>query len=435
MLSNLVVSLFLVGANPVDSIVQKHLEKGLLGVGVAVLKDGKVIHLKTYGKGATPKNDGHYRLASITKQFTSGVIVRLVREQKLAYEDTLGKLMPDTPAAWHSVTVRHLLTHTSGIPSYTDSPRFGTVVQKPVTPDGIWQFMKNDKVDFAPGTKFRYNNTGYCLLGSIIERATKKGYYEALDSYILRPAGMRSTGPESKFTPVESFDEDGTPSFKLNMDWPYSAGALVSTLGDMAKWDAALRGNKLFTPEEKSLMFNPDPVTKKLGEDYGFAWSTTYSGDKVYSHWHTGGIPGFSNIIERTANGLTTIVLANHEYINRGELANEVRDAFEPLPKPAAIEDSLPQLTAKHRTLLTDLLEGRCDESLFAPEFLKAVPVTALLSTSKELAQNGRIKEFYVIKSSGETSVRREYRVMIGSRSMTFRVAEVNGKIVGMMIG
>lgn len=434
MLTSLALHLALIQPNPVDVIVQKHLDKGLLGVGVAVVKDGKLVHLKTYGKGATPKNDGHYRLASITKQFTSGVIVRLVREKKFTYDDTLGKLMPDTPAAWHAVTVRQLLTHTSGIPSYTDSPRFVFSAQKPVKPDGIWQFMKDDKMDFAPGTKYKYNNTGYCLLGSIIERTTKKDYYAALDTYLLRPAGMRTTGSEKRFKVVESFGENGKPSFQLNMDWPYAAGALTSTLADMVKWDVALRGTKLFTAEEKQLMFNPDPATKKLGQDYGFGWDTTYANDKLYSHSHTGGIPGFSNIIERTANGVTTIVLANHEYEGVVSLRAEIRDLFDPMPKPPVVPDTMPELTAKHRKMIEELVAGRCDETLFAPDFLKKVPAAVLLSTSKRFAALGELKEFALVKSEGEKDVRRTYRIVFGSSPLTLGVSLKDGLIIGMMI-
>lgn len=429
-----VVALTLIQSSTVDAVVQKNLDKGLLGVGVAVVKDGKLLHLKTYGKGATAKNDGHYRLASITKQFTAGVVVKLVREKKLSYEDTLGKLMPETPAAWHPVTIRHLLTHTSGIPSYTESLKFMGVAKKPTTPDGIWQLTKGDKMDFEPGSKFKYNNTAYCLLGSIIERTTKRDYYSALNTYLLKPAGMRSTGPEKKFKFVPSFDDDGSPSFPLNMDWPYAAGALVSTLGDMVKWDLALRGNKLFSEAEKQLMFNPDPLAKKQGQDYGFGWNTTYADGKPYSHWHTGGIPGFSNIIERTTNGVTVIMLANHEFTSIAGLRTEIRDAFDPMPKPAPILDPKPEVTAKHKQLLEDLFAGKCDESKFSGEFLKKVPPAVLLSTSKDLLKLGPLKEFVLIKSNGDSDTRRSYRVVLGTTPLTLSIAEENGVIIGMVI-
>lgn len=428
------IALALIQSSTVDAIVQQNLDKGLLGVGVAVVKDGKLIHLKTYGKGATAKNDGHYRLASITKQFTAGVIVKLVREKKLSYEDTLGKLMPETPAAWHPVTIRQLLTHTSGIPSYTESHKFMGVAKKPTTPDGIWQFTKADKMDFEPGSKFKYNNTAYCLLGSIIERTTKKDYYSALNTYLLKPAGMSSTGSEKKFKVVPSFDDEGSPSFPLNMDWPYAAGALVSTLGDMVKWDRALRGTKLFSQAEKKLMFSPDPLAKKQGQDYGFGWNTTYADGKPYSHWHTGGIPGFSNIFERTTKGVTVIMLANHEFTGIAGLRTAIRDAFDPMPRPNAIQDSNPELTAKHKKLLEDLFEGKCDESKFSTEFLKNVPSSALLSTSKDLLKLGPLKEFSLVKSNGDSDTRRSYRVVLGTTPLTLSIAEEKDVIVGMTI-
>ena len=434
MLSTVALSFVLAQGNPVDAIVQKHLDTGLLGVGVAVVKDGKVIHLKTYGKGATPKNDGHYRLASITKQFTAGVIVRLVREKKFAYEDTLGKLMPDTPTDWHSVTVRQLLTHTSGIPSYTNSKKFAFVMQKAVTPDGIWQLVRDEKVDFAPGTKYSYNNTAYALLGCLIERTTKKDYYSALDSYLLRPAGMRSTGSERRFKVVESFGDNGKASFQMNMDWPYSAGALVTTLADMTRWDIALRGNKLFSNAEKELMFNPDPTTVKLKEPYGFGWHPKYENGKIYSYAHNGGIPGFSTLIERAVDGTTVIVLANHEHENRGLLSNELVERFNPKPVPPLVMDTMPELTAKHRQMFANLLQGLVNESDFSADFLKQVPASVLVSSSKRFAQVGELGEFALIKSEGEKDVLRSYRLLLGETKMTLNIAVQGGVIFGMTI-
>lgn len=434
MFTSMAVSLLLLQSSPVDAIVQKHMDKGLLGVGVAVVKDGKILHLKTYGKGATANNDDHYRLASITKQFTSGVIIRLMREGKIGLNDTLGKLMPDTPKAWHSVTVRHLLTHTSGIPSYTDSAMTPALAVKPISPDGIWQLVKDQKVDFAPGVKFKYNNTGYVLLGCIIERITKKDYYTAVDDYLLKPAGMKSTGSEKKFKVVESFNEEGKPSFALNMDWPYSAGALVSTLGDMAKWDIALRGTKVFTTAEKELMFNPDPWTVKSNDNYGYGWGTNYAGNDIYSYSHTGGIPGFSNIIERTIKGTTIIVLANHEYEGRGVLSNQLRDFFEPAPKTPGIADTMPELTEKHQNMFVGLLAGKCDESLFSAEFLKNVSPKMLIDGAQKLADGGTLSEFTLLKSEGDKDVRREYRVVAGQSKLHLTIAVRNGVIAGMFI-
>ena len=434
MLTSVALSFVLAQGNPVDVIVQKHLDKGLLGVGVAVVKDGKVVHLKTYGKGSTPNHDGHYRLASITKQFTAGVIVRLVREKKFAYEDTLGKLMPDTPTDWHPVTIRQLLTHTSGIPSYTNSKKFAFVMQKAVNPDGIWQLVRDEKMDFAPGTRYSYNNTAYALLGCLIERTTKKDYYSALDAYLLRPAGMRSTGSERRFKVVESFGENGKPSFQMNMDWPYSAGALVTTLADMTRWDIALRGTRLFTTAEKELMFNPDPTTVKLKEPYGFGWHPKYENGKIYSYAHEGGIPGFSTMIDRAVDGTTVIVLANHEHRSRSILSNEVIEHFYPKPIPPMTVDTMPELTAKHRQMFVNLLKGSVNESDFSDEFLKQVPVSVLISSSKQFAEMGELGDFVLIKSEGDKDVRRSYRLMLGETKMTLNIAVQGGLIVGMTI-
>ncbi len=433
MINQVVLSILLSQANPVDSVVQKYLDLGLKGVGVAVVQDGKVVHLKTYGQGATLKNDGRYRLASISKQFTAAVIVKLVREKKLRYEDTLGKLMPDTPSAWHKVTVRQLLTHTGGLPSYSESPKLGAVRNDPVKPDGIWKLVADEPMIFEPGTAYRYSNTGYCILGTLIERTTKQDFYSALDSMILKPAGMRSTGPEKRFKVVESFGREGEPTEPINMDWVYAAGGLVSSLQDMVKWDRALAGTELFSEAEKHLMFNPEPITIKSNDNYGFGWLSNYVDGELYSYSHTGGIRGFSTVIERTVRGVTVIALANHQNDTVRSLRAEIRDMFDPKPKASPLKDTMPDLTEKHRKMLDDLLAGTCDESIFTPLFLSRVPPANLIATIKRFTDLGPLNEFTLARSAGDKEVQRVYRVVFGTTALSLHVSIGADGLIGAM--
>jgi hypothetical protein len=202
----------------------------------------------------------------------------------------------------------------------------------------------------------------------------------------------------------------------------------------MTRWDIALRGNKLFSNAEKELMFNPDPTTVKLKEPYGFGWHPKYENGKIYSYAHNGGIPGFSTLIERAVDGTTVIVLANHEHENRGLLSNELVERFNPKSVPPLVMDTMPELTAKHRQMFANLLQGLVNESDFSADFLKQVPASVLVSSSKRFAQVGELGEFALIKSEGEKDVLRSYRLLLGETKMTLNIAVQGGVIFGMTI-
>jgi D-alanyl-D-alanine carboxypeptidase len=423
-------------ASQIDSIAEAQLKSGAKGLAIAVIDNGKPVFSKGYSADGTITPDSSFRIASITKQFTAGIIVRLVREKKLGYEDPLGKWIPEVPSEWKDVTIRQLLTHTSGIPSYTDAPGLMAVITKPVSPDGIWQFVAKTKMNFKPGQGWKYNNTAYTLLGSIIEKATKQKYFSVLDRYIFKPLNMKRSGEEKKFPVVPSFDGEGKPSFALNMDWPYSAGAIVSTANDMAKWDAALRGKSLFTDAEKEMMFTPDPVSVKNNENYGFGWVVRTVEGKRVSVAHSGGIPGFSTMINRSMlKGTTVIVLSNNESNAAGVIASKVMRLLEPgveSEPPKGDVDTKPELTSRHKTLFESLLDGSVSKDRFDPSFLKKAPLDMIKATAANFAKMGKLGEFTFLK---EAAGARSYFVRIGDAEMKFTVSENSeGKIVGMLV-
>ena len=159
-----------------------------------------------------------------------------------------------------------------------------------------------------------------------------------------------------------------------------------------------------------------------------------YENGKIYSYAHNGGIPGFSTLIERAVDGTTVIVLANHEHENRGLLSNELVERFNPKPVPPLVMDTMPELTAKHRQMFANLLQGLVNESDFSADFLKQVPASVLVSSSKRFAQVGELGEFALIKSEGEKDVLRSYRLLLGETKMTLNIAVQGGVIFGMTI-
>lgn len=424
-------------SDEVDSLAHTALKSGARSLAVAAVKDGRVILAKGYSDDGKTSADSVFRIGSITKQFTAAVIVLMVREGKLGYDDTLGKLMPEVPADWHPVTVRQLLNHTSGIHSYTSMPSFWAISGSPVTPDGIWQHVAKGKPapDFPIGSRWAYNNTGYCLLGSIIERVDRRPYFQSLRARILLPLGMRRTGEERNLPVIASFNAVGRPSAPLDMSWPYSAGAIVSTVRDLAKWDAALRGS-FFARAERREMFHPDRATLLSSEPYGLGWDIMLRERRVIGVKHGGGINGFNSMIIRSlVGGHTVIVLNATERSVASPFAARMMELLEPnlLEKAEPIPDALPNITDGHKNLLVSLMAPKPSLDRFHPRFLASVTETELKSSLAFLASLGDLQQFQLLQSQSESGVlRRTYRARIGISDLVVVISEDSaGMIVG----
>lgn len=414
-----------------DSAVKEHLKSGTPNVAVAVSRNGKLVYNKVFGKDGQLPTSTRFRIGSITKQFTSVLIIQLVRDGKLRYEDTLGNLMPETPIEWHSVTVRQLLTHTSGIPSYTDQPTFWTQMHKNQTSDGVWKIVRKQKMDFQPGKGWNYNNTGYALLGSIVERKTGKPYFEVLKERIIKPLGLSNTGEESDAPTLPGVQLGGKPALKLSMDWPYAAGAIVSTSEDLVKWSEALKGTKVLTASEKELAWTPDPVALKFKEPYGFGWVPGYEKGKRVVIEHGGSINGFNSMLRYLFEPDVSIaVLSNREDNVASTVADRVKLMFVELPSPVANADV--NRTTKDRELFEKVLAGKAVEADFTPDFIKAVPLKQMNAISKSVSAMGAISKFYVIKDGPV----REYLCILGSNpvKLTFGLDDQN-RIKVMLLG
>lgn len=222
------------------------------GATVIVVKDGKTLLRKAYGiadtAGMTPLAPGMVlRLGSITKQFTATAILMLLDEGKLALSDDITRFFPDYPTRGKKITVEHLLTHTSGIASYTSRQEYVLTMGSDMTVAQMIDSFKNAPLDFEPGTAYRYNNSGYFLLGAIIEKVSGQPYAKFLEQRIFVPLGMKDTayeGFERSSTAHAAGHSPGAKGFEhsaaLSMTQPYAAGALVSSVDDLARWDAAV---------------------------------------------------------------------------------------------------------------------------------------------------------------------------------------------------
>lgn len=294
------------------------------GIAILVARDGNILYKKAFGYAnidkktlATPETK--FRIGSITKQFTAAAILKLQEGGKLKVTDKLSKYIHDFPRG-EEVTLHHLLTHTSGIHSYTGKDDFEKRVVTPVTPEDLIAYFKNDPYDFNPGEQYMYNNSGYFLLGYIIEKASGKSYAQYLKETFFTPLHMNNTGVHAAWLSLDKeaqgySNTDGKykPALNWNMGWAGGAGALYSTVEDLYKWNEAIFTGKVL--QDKSLQAAFTSVVLNDGNTpaskYGYGWVLNeYRGEPVIGH--SGGLHGFtSQLVRYTNENLTVVLLTN----------------------------------------------------------------------------------------------------------------------------
>jgi len=294
---------------------------------VLLAKNGKVILAKGYGLANieldvpnTPATI--FRLGSITKQFTAAAILQLQENGKLKVGDLISKYIPGTPAAWNGVTIHHLLTHTSGIPSYTDGAGYQAHMREQSgDPLDFINRIRGRPLEFTPGEKFHYDNSGYFLLGVIIEQVSSMKYEDYLRRNIFEPLQMTATGYDWPATILKgrasgySKGEGGkvVNADFLDMGQPYAAGSLYSTVLDLYKWDRALYTTKVLSAQSLAAAFTAGKFDWAKGIKYGYGWGiAAVHGHKAVGHG--GGINGFSTVIWRAIEeDAVSIVLSNSD--------------------------------------------------------------------------------------------------------------------------
>lgn len=313
-------------AAKIDALISSYLKAGKFNGSALVADRGKVVLSKGYGMADfewdirnTP--DTKFRLGSITKQFTSMLIMQLVNEGKIRLDGKLSDYLPyyrkDTG---DKITIHNLLTHTSGIPNYTSLKGFFEEHSR--DPYGVKDFVVkfcSGDLEFEPGSKWNYSNSGYFILGAIIEQITGKTYEQVLQERILDPVGLKDTGYDHHDTILKhrASGYEKTPKGLINaayldMTIPYAAGSLYSTVEDLYKWDQALYTEKLLPENLKKTMWTP------FLHDYAYGWGVSQlaigdGSEKVPVITHGGGINGFNTVIVRMVDEHSTIILLNNE--------------------------------------------------------------------------------------------------------------------------
>jgi len=302
------------------------------GASVLVVRDGQPVVRRAYGMAnleartaATPQTN--YRLASVSKQFTAASILLLAQDGRLKLDDRIRQFFPTLPAAANDITIRHILTHTSGLIDYEDvmDPADTRQVHDA---DVLTLLQSQDRTYFAPGTGYRYSNSGYALLALIVERASGQRYARFLHDRIFQPLGMNDTvAYEAGVSDVahRSYGyslEDGawTRTDQSTTSAVLGDGGIYSSIDDLARWDAALYDERLLSSQSLRQAFTPATPTDDPKVEYGFGWRIT--GETL---WHSGESIGFRNVIVRwPQRRLTVVVLTNRDDPEPYETAKKI---------------------------------------------------------------------------------------------------------------
>lgn len=302
-----------------DEYLSAVAQQGFTGTAL-VARDGKVLFAKGYGKANeewdipnTPQTK--FRLGSITKQFTAAAIMLLQERGKLSVNDPVCKYFSACPAAWSEITVYHLLTHTGGLPNFTALPDYVPNMHAPVTNDSLLARFKDKPLEFKPGEKMNYSNSGYFALGVIIEKAGGESYESFLQKNIFEPLKMTNTGYDrhayilkQRATGYSLRNGKRVNSVYLDMTQPGAAGALYATVEDLFWWNEALFNDKLLTAKSREAM------TTAFKNNYGLGLAMTQAHNRPMVS-HGGGINGFNTMLARfPAEKLTIVVLRNTDY-------------------------------------------------------------------------------------------------------------------------
>jgi CubicO group peptidase (beta-lactamase class C family) len=322
----------------VDSLFSAYSGPTVPGASVVVISGGRVAVRRAYGMAdlerkvaATPETD--YRLASVSKQFTAMAVMVLAEDGTLRYDQPVRDVLPELPAAARSVTIRHLLNHTSGLWDYEDLVPESRTAQLDDR-DVLGLLASKDSLYFPAGSQYRYSNSGYVLLGLIVARVSGMSFPEFLRARIFLPLGMSASVAHvegSDTVPRRAYGYSPRGGTFVQTDQSVTSatlgdGGIYTNVDDMVRWDQALSGTKLITAPTLELATTPPQLPAAAGTQYGFGWFVdTYRGEKRWRH--TGETSGFRNAIQRfPRRGLTVIVLTNRSSGEPGAIAERIAD-------------------------------------------------------------------------------------------------------------
>lgn len=387
---------------------------GFSGV-VLVAKGGEPVFRQAFGQadrewGVPNAIDGKFRIGSLTKAFTAAAIMQLHEAGKVDIDESVQRFLPETPPAWQPITLRQLMTHTSGLAR--NLPRMSEIDRKDMALDELMQIVASQPLASTAGEKFAYSNTGYVVLGKVIEVASGQSYASYIADNILKPAGMTASGYDvsasvlpRRVSGYSSSNGRLVNAPFLSMTIPHAAGGLYSTVDDLLLWDQALNDVTLLSEDSRAQIFKRQVPNPSGPEAYGFGWIIgDFIGHRMFHH--AGSIPGFASQVSRFPDaGLTVVVLSNVEYAPVGALADNLAAAYLGVPE----REPAPGGADILRRYLTAVGKGELNSADLAPSFLATV-TPSLRAVEAAVAKLGLIQSIAFLGANASGGDR--YRVV-----------------------
>ena len=416
-----------VHADNVDDYIKTQMRwQHIPGLSLAVVRDGKIIKTQGYGlaniETKTPAtSETVYKVASVSKQFLAAGIMLLVQEGKLGLDDPVRQYLDGGPESWKNITVRHLLTHTSGLAR--EAPGFDSLKSQPDA--DVIKAAYSLPLRFAPGERWAYSNVNYYCLAEVLHKVTGKSWSQFLDERLFAPLGMRTTRTTT-MTDIVPHRASGYTSSEggwVNAEvWLAlrPSGAFLSTVTDFAKWDAALYSDVVLSDSSRAALWSPVRLNDGKTFGYGFGWFL----DSFQGHrrvHHSGGVPGFVCEFERFLDDrLTVILMANVDNRNLEDVAVAVAAFYTPslqLTVAPPLADAEPQFTAQVRAVIAGLTKGELAHGLFTSELEGNLTGELKAGAFKDLGSFGRIQTFRLIERKNEGG-NRIYRYQLNYRNL-----------------
>ncbi len=444
-------------ADAVDDTIHAEMrDQHIPGLSLAVVRGGKVVKAQGYGLANVELNapataDTVYRLASVTKPIVATAVLLLARDGKLGLDDRIGRYLEKTPEAWREITIRQLLTHTSGLKDHLNELH-GTT-SNGTSPEEILSRMGTLPLNFAPGTSWLYSNTGYLVLQVILKKVSGQSFDEFLAAREFAPLGMKATRRNSP--------DDVIPNRAAGYVWDAEAGrlrnspfleptlydnadaGLVSTVLDLARWDAALAGTAFLTAPEREALWAPVKLAGGATYPYGLGWHLeTQHSDGTMGHrlaYHDGNrLDGATAMARYLDDGLTVIVLTNRANANATRIAREVAGLYVPalaeVARPAT--DTEPKVTEMIKTVLLKIQAGTIGPEPFTPEMWKGFYPAGAKAFQGALKSFGPFRSLALLSREAKGDVRSyRYRAIFGETSLVIdcalapdgRIREITG--------
>jgi D-alanyl-D-alanine carboxypeptidase len=318
----------------VEALMKSQVVQENFAGSVLIAQEGKIVFEQGYGlanrEWSIPNRpDTRFRIASLTKQFTAAGILLLQQQHRLSVKDKISAYVADLPVSWRDITIHQLLTHTSGLPSYTETPQIESLNHLGATPRQLIDLVKDSPLQFPLGSKFTYCNTGYVLLGMIVEKVSGLSYGDFLQKNIFAPLHLDDTGYDwpdrilpKRASGYELQNDTWIASPQIDISIPFAAGGLYSTVGDLFRWSEALFSDRLLTAESRDEMFRIYPeALGPGGQHYGYGMVLTERFGQT-EWYHGGGVRGFATAIRIYPKArVCVVVLSNVDSVKSWDVA------------------------------------------------------------------------------------------------------------------